>query len=136
VQGDNAEGTRLLALARCLVACRHIDEQTCCEVAPRLQKLTENMITNVIFNPKASESIETIQALLILAVWPGSYIKGGARDGKLLITTAISMALDLKLQEASVKAIELRNPEIVSNKSDIGAMGVKAQVVSSQFNAQ
>jgi hypothetical protein len=131
VRGSNPEGARLLDLACCLVACRHLDLKTRSHVALRLQKLAETTITSVIFQPKASESVETVQALLILALWPPAYGHGGMRDGKLLITTAISMAIDLKMDKASVEFCRLKEKHADIDTDVLEAIAAKARVVSS-----
>jgi hypothetical protein len=55
-----------------------------------------------LLHPVPSESLESIQSLLILALW--APICGGSgdnrRDGHLLLASAISMAKNIRLNEA------------------------------------
>ncbi|KAJ7704382.1 hypothetical protein B0H17DRAFT_9700 [Mycena rosella] len=95
-----------LDIVRCTIASRHLGPGARSEIAPRLQKLTEDVFVREIFNPQPS--IESITALLILSVW--APICGGAeaRDGRLLIASAVSMARNLHLQNESKRATGLR----------------------------
>ncbi|KAJ7778200.1 hypothetical protein B0H16DRAFT_1878897 [Mycena metata] len=78
----------------------------------QLQGLTENLVMRIIFNPQSGESIEAIQALLILSLWepigslPDSDIDG--RDGRVLLASSISMAQNLRLNQASQKVDALQ----------------------------
>lgn len=76
----------------------------------QLQKLTEDSIAKMIFNPRPSESVEAIQALLILSLWTplGGPPENEGRDGRLLIASAVSMAMNLRLNQASLKANNLQ----------------------------
>ncbi|KIY51643.1 hypothetical protein FISHEDRAFT_26133, partial [Fistulina hepatica ATCC 64428] len=102
--------TPLLDLARCTVASRHLDTATRAVVCPRLQKLAEDTISKVIFNPHPGESIESIQALIILSLWAplSSEPSSQTRDARLLTGSLVSMALNLRLDQASGSAIALR----------------------------
>jgi hypothetical protein len=77
-------------------------------VAPRLQRLSEEHIVKIIFDPRSAESLDSVQSMMILSLW--SPISGSAerRDGRLLIASAISMATSLRLQEASARVMELQ----------------------------
>ncbi|KAG7444815.1 uncharacterized protein BT62DRAFT_970758 [Guyanagaster necrorhizus] len=100
-----------LNLVCCTVASRHLSPSTRSLVAPRLQKLTEDTIARVAFNPQEFESEETIQGLIILSLWMpicGS-AKGGGSDGRMLIGMAVTMAMNLRLNEAVATANSLRN---------------------------
>lgn len=72
--------------------------------------LTEDSIAKMIFNPRPSESVEAIQALLILSLWAplGGPPENDGRDGRLLIASAVSMAMNLRLNQASLKANALK----------------------------
>ncbi|KAJ7355870.1 hypothetical protein DFH08DRAFT_738004 [Mycena albidolilacea] len=97
----------LLDIVRCTIASRHLLPATRSSVAPRLQKLTEEVFLREIFNPQPSP--ESIRALLILSVWTpicGTGVE--ARDGRLLIASAVSMAMNLHLQDESKRASGLR----------------------------
>lgn len=82
---------------------RHLEAATRTAVTPHLRKLTEDTIARVIFNPKSSDAIETIQSLIILSLWPPTQPIGGGetRDGRLLIASAVSIALNQRLDQAS-----------------------------------
>lgn len=97
----------LLDIVRCTIASRHLLPATRSSIAPRLQKLTEEVFLREIFNPQPSP--ESIRALLILSVWTpicGTGVE--ARDGRLLIASAVSMAMNLHLQDESKRASGLR----------------------------
>ncbi|KAJ6590986.1 hypothetical protein DFH09DRAFT_191307 [Mycena vulgaris] len=98
----------LLDTVCCAVAARHLDDRG---AARQLQALTEDSIAKMIFNPRPSESVEAIQALLILSLWAplGGPPEDGGRDGRLLIASAVSMAMNLRLNQAAGKAAALRN---------------------------
>lgn len=108
--------TPVLDLACCLVASRHWDEHTQAIVCPRLQKLTEETVIKIIFNSRQAESLESIQTLLILSLWSPVHKSGsGIRDGRLLIASAVSMAMNLRLSEASRKVADYK---VTRNKPD------------------
>ncbi|KAJ6625104.1 hypothetical protein B0H10DRAFT_2003701 [Mycena sp. CBHHK59/15] len=105
----------LLDIVRCTIASRHLDLGFRSAVAPRLQKLAEEVFLREIFNPQPS--MESIKALLILSVWSPICGTGAeARDGRLLIASAVSMAMNLHLENASKEAISLR-----AEKEGLGA---------------
>ncbi|KAF7337872.1 hypothetical protein MVEN_02010200 [Mycena venus] len=97
----------LLDIVRCTIASRHLAPGTRSAIAPRLQKLTEEVFLREIFNPQPS--LESIRALLILSVWTPICGTGAeARDGRLLIASAVSMAMNLHLQDESRHATGLQ----------------------------
>ncbi|KAF8208203.1 hypothetical protein K438DRAFT_1813599 [Mycena galopus ATCC 62051] len=97
----------LLDVVCCAIASRHLDNAL---IQVQLQKLTEDSIAKMIFNPRPSESVEAIQALLILSLWAplGGPPENEGRDGRLLIASAVSMAMNLRLNQASLKANALK----------------------------
>ncbi|KAF7366711.1 hypothetical protein MSAN_00929200 [Mycena sanguinolenta] len=97
----------LLEVVCCAVASRHLDNAL---VKAQLQKLTEDTIGKLIFNPRPSESVEALQALLIISLWSplGGPPENEGRDGRLLIASAVSMAMNLRLNQASAKASDLK----------------------------
>ncbi|KAG7447622.1 uncharacterized protein BT62DRAFT_1074993 [Guyanagaster necrorhizus] len=103
--------TPFLDLVCCTVASRYLDASTRALVAPRLQRLAEDTIARMIFNPELFESQETVKGLIILSLWTPicGPSKGGGRDGRMLISMAVSMALNLGLSEASATAISIRD---------------------------
>lgn len=101
----------LLDIVCCAIASRHLESVSGgAQVKMQLQKLTEDSIAKMIFNPRPSESVEAIQALLILSLWAplGGPPESDGRDGRLLIASAVSMAMNLRLNQASQKATALR----------------------------
>ncbi|KAJ7028676.1 hypothetical protein C8F04DRAFT_1289686, partial [Mycena alexandri] len=97
----------LLDIVRCTVASRHMSPDVRAAIAPKLQKLTEDVFLREIFNPQPS--LDSIRALLILSVWAPICGTGAeVRDGRLLIASAVSMAMNLRLQEESKRAFTLR----------------------------
>ncbi|KAJ7507168.1 hypothetical protein B0H11DRAFT_193434 [Mycena galericulata] len=97
----------LLDIVRCTIASRHLPPTSRSVVAPRLQKLAEDGFLREIFNPQPP--LESIKALLILSVWTPICGTGAeARDGRLLIASAVSMAMNLHLQDESRRCIHLR----------------------------
>ncbi|KAK0470166.1 uncharacterized protein EV420DRAFT_1498721 [Desarmillaria tabescens] len=107
--------TPFLDLVCCTIASRYLDLSTRSVVGPQLQKLTEDTIARVVFNPEMFESEDTIQGLIILSLWApicGS-TKGGSGDGRMLIGMAITMAMNLRLGEAVATAISLRNSRLL-----------------------
>ncbi|KAK7042459.1 hypothetical protein R3P38DRAFT_2890610 [Favolaschia claudopus] len=97
----------LLDVVCCAIASRHSESAL---VQMQLQKLTEDSIAKMIFNPRPSESVEAIQALLIMSLWSslGGPPETEGRDGRLLIASAVSMAMNLRLNLSSLKASELK----------------------------
>ncbi|KAJ7029210.1 hypothetical protein C8F04DRAFT_1116893 [Mycena alexandri] len=82
----------------------------------QLQGLTEDLVMRIIFNPQSAESIEAVQALLILSLWEpidGSPDNEG-RDGRVLLASAVSMAMNLRLNQASQKADALQQTALMN----------------------
>ncbi|KAJ7481454.1 hypothetical protein FB451DRAFT_129074 [Mycena latifolia] len=97
----------LLDIVRCTIASRHLDPGARSAIAPRLQKLTEDVFVREIFNPQPP--LDSIKALLMLSLWTPICGTGAeARDGRLLIASAVSMAMNLHLQNESKRALGLR----------------------------
>ncbi|KIK53301.1 hypothetical protein GYMLUDRAFT_49479 [Collybiopsis luxurians FD-317 M1] len=99
----------LLDLVQCTIASRHLDGATRSLVAPRLQALTADSVAKMIFQPRRSETLEAIQCLLILSLWaPVCGVEEDDRDGRLLVASAVSMAHNMRLNEAPQEATRLR----------------------------
>jgi hypothetical protein len=97
-----------LTLSRCAVACRMVPRQEFISTLPQLLKLVEHAVLLKTFNVANSASLEAVEALLILAVWLPTIGHAGSEvlhDANILVTWAIKMALVLKLDQASKKAI-------------------------------
>ncbi|KAJ7108608.1 hypothetical protein C8R44DRAFT_803189 [Mycena epipterygia] len=118
----------LLDTICCTIASRHLDSRISQpDLKIRLQSLTEDLIAKMIFNPRISESVEAIQALLILSLWEpiGGPPQNDGRDGRVLLASAVSMALNLRLNEASAKADALRKSTVMNghvSEDDIKAL--------------
>ncbi|KAE9404892.1 hypothetical protein BT96DRAFT_397932 [Gymnopus androsaceus JB14] len=98
-----------LDLVYCTIASRHLDEATRSVVAPRLQALTTDSVAKMIFQSRRSETLESIQCLLILSLWaPVCGTEEDFRDGRLLVASAVSMAHNMRLNEACQLAASLR----------------------------
>ncbi|THU95480.1 hypothetical protein K435DRAFT_723703, partial [Dendrothele bispora CBS 962.96] len=91
-----------LDLICCTIASRHLRPSVRSVVAPKLEAAAEDAVSQILLHPVLSESLESIQSLLILALW--APICGGSgdnrRDGHLLLVSAISMAKNIRLDEA------------------------------------
>ena len=94
-----AAPSMLLTLAQCLVAARHLPPGTRAAVVPPLQKLTEDAVFRHVFG--AVPSTASIHAVMILALWaPVGGAAPAVRDGRLLVASAVSMAMNLRLSQA------------------------------------
>jgi hypothetical protein len=109
LQPYHGRNSPLLMLARCTVASRHLDPVTRLAVVPQLQRLMEDVILTQVFNPMPS--IESIEALLILSLWSpiGGPAHAPVRDGRLLVASGVSMAMNLRLSQAVTYAVGLRD---------------------------
>lgn len=63
----------------------------------------EDTVIKMIFSPRSTEPVECIQSLLILSLWHLGSGGTGMGDGRLLITSAVTIAMNLRLNEASTK---------------------------------
>jgi hypothetical protein len=82
-----------------MVASRHLDPVTRAAVVPQLQKLTGEVLYRHLFNP--IPSTQSIQAIIILSLWsPIGATQASVRDGRLLIASGVSMAMNLRLSQA------------------------------------
>jgi hypothetical protein len=140
LQPDRGDNNPMLTLARCMVACRHLDSVTCASISPQLQKLTEEAVFRHVFNPVPS--LQSIEAILILSLWSpiGGHAEGEGRDGRLLITSAVSMAMNLRLNHAVEYAVELgksmKSETVISDSmaSDLDDATDKARLVGANFH--
>ncbi|KIJ20469.1 hypothetical protein PAXINDRAFT_67476 [Paxillus involutus ATCC 200175] len=99
----------LLRLAQCCVASRHLEPSIRSIVSPQLHRLADEVVFKQAFNPLPST--DAIHAILILSIWEpvGDPEPKEPRDGRLIASTAVSMAMNLRLSEAMVYARTLRN---------------------------
>lgn len=111
---------------------RHMDVDTRSLVAERLQQLTEDRISKLLFNSKAYQSLEAIQCLLILSLWApiSGNSESSKRDGRSLIAAAVSMAMNMKLDMASGR-LEAASPKGESPRVDGETieLGIRARLV-------
>ncbi|KAJ7598970.1 hypothetical protein C8J56DRAFT_178642 [Mycena floridula] len=115
--------TPLLDLVCCTISSRHLDPALRSAVAGRLQNLTERIITTMLFNPSATPSLEGIQSLLILAIWCPLPM-GSIQDGRVLIAPAVSMALNLHINDASEKLVQKK----YADAAEMAELGYKARI--------
>jgi hypothetical protein len=102
--------TDFLTLARCAVACRHLPPSAFAAAQPRLQRLAEHALLLRTFDPTAHASLDSIQALLILAMWSPAVgpLAAEVADGTLIAAGAVRMAMALRIDQASERAVTLR----------------------------
>ncbi|KAJ7257200.1 hypothetical protein B0H12DRAFT_1070529 [Mycena haematopus] len=103
----------LVDIACSAVAARHLDGASGQEVRIRLQNLTRESIAQMIFKPGAPASVEAVQCLLILSLWGpfGVAPEIPGWDTQTLISTAVRMAVELRLNHASVVVNDTRKQE-------------------------
>ncbi|KAK7053056.1 hypothetical protein VNI00_004377 [Paramarasmius palmivorus] len=113
-----SEPTPTLDLVCCAIAARHLTQELRDAISPNLQLASDEAISKLIFRPRSSGSLETIQALLIIAFWaPISGSTEETRDGHLLLASSISMALNLRLNECPDKLLEARRTSSLDGKA-------------------
>lgn len=125
----------LLDLVCCTIASRHLEEAGRFVVAARLQALTRENAAKMIMQSRRSETLEYIQCLLILSLWvPVCGSSEDSQDGRLLIASAVTMALDMRLNQSCEVVISLQKAlskrEGVSDHKMFDAEN-KARLVSS-----
>ncbi|OAX43229.1 hypothetical protein K503DRAFT_708912 [Rhizopogon vinicolor AM-OR11-026] len=98
----------LLKLAQCCVASRHLGASTRSVVSPQLYRLADESIFKQAYHPLPST--DAIHAVLVLSLWePIGDPTKESRDGRLIASTAVSMAMNLRLSEAMVYSKTLRS---------------------------
>jgi hypothetical protein len=99
----------ILELACCLITSRHLNPNLRSVFAPRLQKSTEEFVLQVVLEPHAHENLQVIQALLILSLWLPvcGTTDSTIWDGSLLIASAVNIAMNLGLNEASKQILNV-----------------------------
>ncbi|KAJ7592994.1 hypothetical protein C8J56DRAFT_930103 [Mycena floridula] len=99
----------ILDVIACTVASRYSDDHS--TVLPRLQKLTNETISKIIRDGPYQASLEAIQALLIVSLWPGptSMAQSKIPNSQVLISAAVSMAIMLRLNIASTRVLKLKS---------------------------
>lgn len=98
----------LLKLAQCCVASRHLGSSTRSAVSPQLYRLADESIFKQAYHPLPST--DAIHAMLVLSLWQPieDPTTTESRDGRLIASTAVSMAMNLRLSEAMVYSKTLR----------------------------
>ncbi|KAG1755346.1 hypothetical protein EDB19DRAFT_1924731 [Suillus lakei] len=98
----------LLKLAQCCVASRHLGPSIRSVVSPQLYRLADESIFKQAYHPLPST--DAIHAMLVLSLWEpiGDPSTKESRDGRLIASTAVSMAMNLRLSEAMVYSKALR----------------------------
>ena len=122
----------MLDILRCQVASRDLDPTMRAVIAPRLQKLTEKIELEELFN--LPPSTEQIEALLIMSLWVpicDSVAKKGHEPRK-FISTAINIGVTLGLPQASAleKSLAKRFPHSRVVDLQIEENKFKARLVS------
>ncbi|THV08147.1 hypothetical protein K435DRAFT_771725 [Dendrothele bispora CBS 962.96] len=112
-----------LDLVCCTVASRHLDKSIRPAIATRLQALTRDYCAKLIFQSRNSDSLEAIQCLLILSLWaPLCGNPEDFGDARTLIGSAVSMAMNCRLNEACDKALKLQTTKKKGEEVDESAV--------------
>lgn len=108
LQPNHHSDSPVVQLAQCCVASRHLDPPIRSIVTPQLYRLADEAIFKQVFNPLPST--DAILATHIHSLWApvGDSASRETRDGRLLATAAVSMAMNLRLNEAMTYALTLR----------------------------
>lgn len=113
-----------LMLSKCLVASRHLDVGTRASVVPKMQKLAEEIIYKDVHNPAPSP--QSILAVLIVSMWSPVDGHPQTRDPRLVITSGVSMALNLRLNHSIDYVASLQK---FTNSSDLENATENARLV-------
>ena len=122
----------MLDIIRCQVASRDLDPTMRAVIAPRLQKLTEKIELEELFN--LPPSTEQIEALLIMSLWVPicDSVAKKVHEPRKFISTAINTGVTLGLPQASAleKSLAKRFPHSRVVDLQIEENKFKARVVS------
>ncbi|KAJ7592949.1 hypothetical protein C8J56DRAFT_486187 [Mycena floridula] len=102
------ENGATLEIVCCTVAARHLELQARSTILPRLQKLTDSTISRILFNGPSAGSLEAIQALLIVSLWPPIVTESTLPDSQVLLGAAVSMAMNQQISTASTKLLQMQ----------------------------
>ncbi|KAJ7592950.1 hypothetical protein C8J56DRAFT_486269 [Mycena floridula] len=102
------ENGSTLEIVCCTVAARHLELQARSTILPRLQKLTDSTISRILFNGPSAGSLEAIQALLIVSLWPPIVTESTLPDSQVLLGAAVSMAMNQQISTASTKLLQMQ----------------------------
>ncbi|KAJ4490385.1 hypothetical protein J3R30DRAFT_3693991 [Lentinula aciculospora] len=107
---NHSDSFPLLSLVCCTIASRKLSSSFL--VADRLLRATEHAIFQVILRPPPTYVLESIQALILIAMWApfcsSNEPEDGWRDPHLLLSSAVSLATKIKLNEAPERYSTLR----------------------------
>jgi hypothetical protein len=105
----------LVSLVRCLVASRHLEHHQRIAVTPQLQRLVDEVIPKLVFS--TVPTTDAMQALLILSLWApvSDSPQSNIRDGRLLVASAISLGMNMRLSQATVSRFTERVAFIFNN---------------------
>jgi hypothetical protein len=119
-----------LVLACCSVACRHLPDGEAARVQARLQQLAEHAVLLRTFDPAAHASLEGVQALLVLANWSPAIgaVRADVQDGSLIASGAVRMALALKLEQTSERAVKMQE-----HAKEVGGFTEEQQIVHDEL---
>ncbi|KAJ7029725.1 hypothetical protein C8F04DRAFT_1006540 [Mycena alexandri] len=101
----------LVDIACSAVAARHLEGEVGKAVRLRLQTLAYDSIARMIFSPGAPESVEAVQCLLVMSLWRpfGATPEIYGWTARSLISAAVRIAMNLRLNYASTVVKDLRN---------------------------
>ncbi|KAF9071726.1 hypothetical protein BDP27DRAFT_499018 [Rhodocollybia butyracea] len=104
----------LLDLVCCTIASRHLSRSPLSVLADRLLYATEHAISQIILYPPPAYVLESIQALVLISIWApipmfnSSPPQEGWRDSHLLLSSAVSLATKIGLDQAPERYSHLR----------------------------
>ncbi|KAJ7684099.1 hypothetical protein DFH06DRAFT_970105 [Mycena polygramma] len=126
----------LIDIACCAVAARHLEGEN--EVRLRLQALARQSVAQIMSDPAASGSIETVQSLLILSLWVpfGAAPETEGWDPRSMISTAVHLAVNLGLNEASAVANEMRKRQFNPVAAQMVQVSERARLWIALTNAE
>ncbi|KIY64810.1 hypothetical protein CYLTODRAFT_83455 [Cylindrobasidium torrendii FP15055 ss-10] len=116
---DDDSDHEFLDLVCCSTASRFLDASVRMVVASRLQSLCRDRVAEIAFNPTEFTSLETVQGLMILSLWSPVAGMDPPGSGNMLTGMAVTMAVSLKLNEASHDLVNLRNTAIPLSYEEI-----------------
>ncbi|KAJ7142512.1 hypothetical protein C8R44DRAFT_846504, partial [Mycena epipterygia] len=128
----------IVDIACSAVAARHLEGVHGTEVRLRLQVLTHESITQMILKSTAGESLEAVQALLILSLWGpfgGSQDMGGW-DAQSFISAGVRMAISLRLDHASALLVDMHRRASSNEVVNVYEVAERARLWVALTNAE
>ncbi|KIK69692.1 hypothetical protein GYMLUDRAFT_518684 [Collybiopsis luxurians FD-317 M1] len=110
----HSEGFPMLDLVCCTIASRSLPTPVLSLVSDRLLRVTEHAISQIILYPSPAYVLESIQMLIMVALWApistahSNQPEDGGRDPHLLLSSAISLATRVRLNDAPERYSMLR----------------------------